>query len=331
MLGFITLRLACLLGVIALTAHAFYAGQFQSEVWVSDAQPLEHDMQVKFVVALELHDVDHMHQTLMDVSNPLSKNYGKYLTLDQISARYGPSKADRQAVVDYFQRIQGAQVSENQGEMFEVTAPVASIHKAFGTELGWVSHVREKTEKKSLRAMKPLSVPEHLHPLISFISLNVPVNHAVPSAAKTLAMRREKDREAAGMKVKSSKDHTLDVAQHDAASGSVGISPGNQEALAFFKPFCGPEATETNQENPPCASSGSFDVPTFLVDVSMHANILDNTYLVSQEPTVYTVPASTVYCYNTNTKAACSGADGNLCNCIAKVRKCSLDRTYNFS
>jgi hypothetical protein len=124
-------------------------------------------------------------------------------------------------------------------------------------------------------------------------------------------------RKEAGIVV--ARDDHHDNALRDAETGSVGISAGNQEALAFFKPYCGLGAASTNQENPPCASSDAVDMPTFTVSVSEHANELGNTYLTSQEPVVYTVPASTVYCYNTYTTAGCSGADGNNCTCIAKV------------
>jgi hypothetical protein len=313
-----SLFVAVFLAAVVALSHAFYFGEFQSQTWLPDAESaVDADFRVKFVVALNLRDVDHMHKTLMDVSNPTSPSYGKYLSLQQVSARYGPTKEERQKVVDFFSTMHGAEVHIGEhSDLFHVTASVSSIHKALKTELGWMRHAHKMTEKKSLRAIKPISIPEELHSLISFVSLNVPVNHAMPRAAKSLAAHRREARKAAGMEAKD--DHH-DNALFEAEAGTVGISPGNQEALAFFKPFCGLTATETNQENPPCASSNAANTPTFTFDVSMHANIQGNTYLISQEPTVYTVPASTVYCYNTYTTDGCSGADGNNCTCIAKV------------
>jgi hypothetical protein len=311
-----------LLAALGTLCQAFYSGEFQSEVWLAEDTAVELDRKVKFIVALNLREVKRMHGHLMDVSNPLSSSYGKYLTLEEAAATYGPHPHARRSVVDFFKTLPGAEVNAGEhGGLFEVTAPVSSIHDVLDTKLAWVSHKHKQTEKKSLRAMKSLKIPKELHEHISFISLNAPVNHVMPRAAKALAQRRREARDAANVEVKD--DH-YDNALFDAEAGTVGISPGNQEALAFFKPFCGLAATETNQENPPCASSTAANTPTFTVQVSEHANIQGNTYLVSQEPTVYTVPASTVYCYNTYTTAGCSGADGNNCTCIAKVRNSSI-------
>jgi hypothetical protein len=317
MKGSVLARLVWLVGALCGVTQALYTGEFQSNTWVPHDLPVDATMTAKFIVAFALRDVDHMHSTFLDVSNPTSKNYGKYLSLEEVSSRYGPSAAERAKVTDFFRAISGATVLENGGDLFEVAAPIGSIHQALNTELGWVTHAGEKTAKKSLRARKAISLPADLHPLISFVSLNAPVNHAVPSASRTLAQRRAKERKDAGIEV--ARDDHHDNALRDAETGSVGISAGNQEALAFFKPYCGLGAASTNQENPPCASSDAVDMPTFTVSVSEHANELGNTYLTSQEPVVYTVPASTVYCYNTYTTAGCSGADGNNCTCIAKV------------
>jgi hypothetical protein len=309
-----------LLTAFVAVCQALYTGEYLSERWIPDGNAVDLDFKVKFVVALNLRNVAHMHKTLLDVSNPQSKTYGKYFSREQISEKYGPSKEGRQQVVDFFKSLPGAEVHAGEhSDMFEVSAPVSSIHRTLGTELSWVKHAHKQTEKRSLRAMKPINIPQELHEHISFVSLNVPVNHVMPRAAKALSTLRREARKAAGVEYKD--DH-FDSALADAAAGSVGVSTGNQEALAFFKPYCGIGAASTNQENPPCASSDAVDMPTFTVSVSEHANIQGNTYLTSQEPVVYTVPASTVYCYNTYTTAGCSGADGNNCTCIAKVTQC---------
>jgi hypothetical protein len=200
--------------------------------------------------------------------------------------------------------------------LFEVTAPVSSIHTSLKTELSWVTHSRKLTEKKSIRAVKPISIPEELHGLISFVSLNAPVNHVMPRAAKALAQRRREESAAAGREIKD--DHH-DNALHAVAAGYVGISPGNEEALAFFKPYCGLGATEPNVQNPPCSTSSAANTPTFSIQVFKHANIQSNPYLLSEEPVTYTVPNTAVYCYNTYTTNSCGGNDGNNCTCVTKV------------
>jgi len=311
--------LAVVLGLLSTFAHSLYVGQFNSDVWVADrSKSVDGKAYVSFIVALQLRDVDHMHNHLQDVSNPTSGAYGQYLSLEELNRRYSITSGDRKRVVDYFSAIEGAQVHADElSDMFEVTAPVSSVHAHFSTQLSWVGHATERTSARSLRAVKPLTIPEDLHSLISFVSLNSPVSRVVPRAARSLANRRKETRKAAGEE--AVKDERMAQAHADVAAGLIGTSPGNEEALAFFKPFCGAAATTTNQENPPCASAGAADKPSIQVAVSQHANIRGDTYLISQEPTIYNVPTSSIYCYNIVTHVACSGADGNNCNCIAKV------------
>jgi hypothetical protein len=202
------------------------------------------------------------------------------------------------------------------------------------TELAWVGHSRRATEKRSVRATKALHVPEDLHAHIAFLSLNSPVNHAMPRAAKALAQRRKEEREAATAATaganpsknqdqhkmeQQQRDRRIDNAMADAAAGLVGISPGNEEALAIFQPFCGLGSTVPNTENPPCQSSAAENQPAFTVRVTRHANNQADPYLLSEEPTVIQVPAAAVYCYNSQTTAACSGTDGLDCMCVTKV------------
>lgn len=202
--------------------------------------------------------------------------------------------------------------------MFKVTASVLNIHNSLNTELGLFSHSKKRTEKKSVRAVKPLSIPQELHSSIAFVSLNAPVNHVMPRGAKALAQARKESRRSAG--VEETLEHQFAQAVADVAAGLVAITPGNEEALATFQPFCGLGATNPNQENPPCQSAAAADTPSIQIAVTEHANVLNNTYQINQEPTIYNVPLSSVYCYNNHTALACSGTEGSSCMCIAKVK-----------
>ena len=310
--------LLVLLGVVT-SVTALYTGEFQSTVWLPDRkQIIASDTEVKFIVALSLTQVEEMSSLLLDVSNPRSPSYGRYLSLDELSARFGPTPDVKKRVFEFFGSIKGAKVHvPKHGDLFEVSAPARSIETALNTELAWVTHARGRSEKKSVRALKPIAIPEDLHQHISFVSINAPVNHVMPRAAKRLANRRKEANAAAG--ISKSADKNKDNALLDAAAGLVGITPGNEEALAFFKPYCGLGATEPNTESPPCASSSAANTPTFSIQVFRHANSQSDPVLLSDEPTTVTVPNTAVYCYNTYSTATCSGIDGNNCTCIAKV------------
>jgi len=306
----------CLLG----RAAALHTDAFESQEWRVDAQSLELDTQVKFVVALELHDKDAMHELLMRVSDPAHASYGSYWSAQQLSARFGPAPEEREAVLSFFRSIPGAQVPDFQGDMFEVTAPVRSVNAALQTELAWVGHRRGLTQKRAVRAVASLTLPPHLHPLVSFLSLNAPVNHVLPRAAKALDMRAREEAgvetvgsgEKGGLKARNSRDTR---AVMDSQSG-VGVEGGQTDALFYFQPYCG---TTLNEESPPCASASAADTPTFHFDVYKHANDRANPYLLSPEPLHYAVTPAQTYCYNKFTTSTCSGADGSNCTCIAKL------------
>ena len=303
-----------LVSLIAVVS-AFYSGEFQSEVWQIDSHKLTHDTKIKFIVALSLRNVADMHSTLMDVSNPKSAVYGKFLSREELNANYGHSAANKQKVVDFFRSMPGAEVKADPlSALFEVTASVNSIQSSLHTELSWVKHSRKLTDKKSVRAVRPIVVPEELHDLISFVSLNAPVNHAMPRAAKALAKRRKEARGDAIVR-----DESIGVALDAAAAGSVGVSPGNEEVLTFFRPKCGIDAVTPNEQNPPCSTSSAANTPYFVFDITAHANSQSDPYLLSDEPKTVYVPTTAVFCYNTYTTVACSGNDGKNCTCIAKV------------
>lgn len=64
------------------------------------------------------------------------------------------------------------------GDMFKVRATVGEIEKAFSTTLGMVHHVYDLAAP-SIKSIKPLTIPNHLHEKIQLISLNTPPSHGL--------------------------------------------------------------------------------------------------------------------------------------------------------
>jgi len=316
---------------IVVCCQAFYTGQFEQQDWTFQVdKKLAADTRISFIVALELHNVNDMHNHLMDVSDPSSVRYGRYLSLQEIHEKYGPTEEERQKVVDFFHQMEGVELQTDfVGDLFQVTAPVQSISNHLQTELAWVTHKRRLTDKKSVRCITPLSgLPEELHSLVSFISLNMPVNHAMPRAAKALAKRRrelksdtdiELSEAVGGRAAAAGLDDHYSNAEVDATTGGLGVRPGNKEIQVFFQPVCGASSTTLNSESPPCQSAAADDVPTFYFSIFKHANSRANPYLLSNQAQIISMSTQDVYCYNTYTANTCSGNDGSNCTCIAKL------------
>jgi hypothetical protein len=147
---------------------------------------------------MNLRDTDMAREELFDVSIPTRAKYGQHLTLDQIKGKYSPTEKDVAEVVAHFQQMSGAVVEANKlGNFIQVTAPVGAIERHLRTKLGLFKHGPGLTEKRALRAVTDMTIPDHIAEKISFISLNVPVTHAKPRSArsrKTLKASHLKDK-----------------------------------------------------------------------------------------------------------------------------------------
>ncbi len=287
---------------------ALHKEQFESKVWTFDHENvIEPTETAKFVVALKLNDVEAMRQEFLRVSDPMSSSYGQHLTTAQLNARYGPTSEEKEKVIAHFQKIDGAEVSYSEhGDMLQVSAPASAVEEALQTKLAWVKDSRKLSDKKSLRAKAGLFIPDEIGDLISFISLNSPVNHVLPRGAQALKQRNE----VAAAKL-----------SEEQAVASVGITAGNEEALIRFTPYCN---GVLNVDSPPCSSLPLLDVPLFTFSVTAHANNKSNPYLLNTDPTVFTVKNTAAYCYNTFTAQTCGGNDGRNCTCLTKVNYSSL-------
>ena len=70
------------------------------------------------------------------------------------------------------------------GDLIRVKAPINYIEKTFKTELAWHVH-NSMIDLKSLRAIKPISIPDDISNLIAFISLNSPIHNLATIIPKT--------------------------------------------------------------------------------------------------------------------------------------------------
>ena len=266
-----------------------------------------------FIVALKLRSPEQLKRDLMEVSNPKSARYGKYLTREDISTKYGPLPSSKEKVIQHFEKIPGSAVigRENLGDFISVTASIQSIEEFLQTKIGLVQHAHQLTNKKALRATGSFFVPEDVAHLISFISLNTPVTHVIPRAGKYM---KEKEKE---------RERTMEsngYSSQGSSSATVLVTSGNEEALIRFKPTC--YGGVVNDASPPCSNKNASEVPAFVISVTEHANNISDPYYLSTDPQVFDIAPQNIYCYNTFTTTTCTGngLDGMNCTCITKVR-----------
>lgn len=240
------------------------------------------------------------------VSDPRSPSYGQHLSLRAVHDRYGPLRGDRDRVLRYLQSIDHDVIHADQwGDMITVTAKASAIEQLFRTRLGWVSHSLGVTKRRAVRARDPLTLPSELHPLIDFISLNCPVNHARPRASSVLRSRTMRQEEEDG-----------ETSRSLSALSALRVYPGNEEAYVYFQPLCGLDAlSPINSQSPPCSNgSQPMDRPShYQFVVSKHA---DSGAELDLQPIVQTLRYSSIGCFDRKGNPCRSSAD---CTCIAKL------------
>lgn len=270
-----------------------YLGAFEthgvgvSSSWSFDGESRPDDIS-QFFVGLK-NQVSHaqLHALLLEVSTPSSISYGKYWSLERVQSEIWASPATRETVLSFLARALGSAARVNSdGAFLDVQAPVGSIEDAFGTKLSWFKH--SGSGKRALRCTSALRIPAAISQHITFITLNSPV--------MTLANRAVTASSASGV-------------------APLSVSPGNNEAMVYFKPLCADG--NLNQFSPPCISDAQ--PPSFAAVADQFANNRSDPFPLLTEPLDFALERSAIYCYNSYTKATCGGAEGNNCTCAAKV------------
>ena len=99
---------------------------------------------LRLVLALPLRNHADLEEFLRNVYDPKSPSYRHFLTVEEFTARYGPTQEDYDAVIN-FAKANGLTVvgtSRNRVNL-DVTASVASIEKAFNLRMGLYVHPTE--------------------------------------------------------------------------------------------------------------------------------------------------------------------------------------------
>src|SRR5450432_3863627 len=92
--------------------------------------------QLRLAIGVPLRDPAGLDDLLAQISDPASPNYRHFLTPEEITARFGPTESDYEAVKD-FARTNGLTVTTTYGNrlVLDVTGPATAVEKAFHVTL----------------------------------------------------------------------------------------------------------------------------------------------------------------------------------------------------
>jgi subtilase family serine protease len=95
-------------------------------------------------IGLPLRDRAGLESFVTDVSDPRSPNFRRFLSREEVTARFGPTEQDYEAVKS-FARSNGLAIAVTHDNwlLLDVTGPVAAIEKAFHIKLQTYRHPTE--------------------------------------------------------------------------------------------------------------------------------------------------------------------------------------------
>jgi subtilase family serine protease len=101
--------------------------------------------QLRLALGVPLRDQAGLDHFIVDVSNPTSPNYRRYLTAQELADRFGPTEQDYEAVKE-FARTNGLTVTStyNNRLVLDVAGPAAAVEKALHVTLHTYQHPTEQ-------------------------------------------------------------------------------------------------------------------------------------------------------------------------------------------
>ncbi|HTJ00340.1 MAG TPA: protease pro-enzyme activation domain-containing protein [Dongiaceae bacterium] len=96
------------------------------------------------VIGLPLRNQAELDNLIADLHDPASTNYHQWLTPEQFTERFGPSKADYQKIIDFAAANGFNVIGRHSNRMIvDVDAPVSNIESAFRMKLNYYHHPKE--------------------------------------------------------------------------------------------------------------------------------------------------------------------------------------------
>ena len=140
--------------------------------------------QMRLVIGLPLRNQEALTNLLQQLYDPASTNFHHYLNPAQFTARFGPTEQDYQRVID-FVTTNGLQVGKtyNDRVLLDVTAPVASIERAFHITLNTYHHPTETRQffAPDVEPSVDTNVPILYVNGLNNFTMPKPLGHATPT------------------------------------------------------------------------------------------------------------------------------------------------------
>jgi len=145
---------------------------FSSPNWLNDGPLLDTDVvSAIFVLKRDPAVVKAFEEQLLDLSTPSSKNYGKWLSKEQVVSQLAPAESNLKMVLDFLASYQSsgvtARVSDFRDKVF-AHIPASVANQMLNTEFARFRSV-EQRDIVLMRVVKPYSLPEDVASSVSLV------------------------------------------------------------------------------------------------------------------------------------------------------------------
>ena len=126
--------------------------------------PCDGDMKFDVILVFKQKNIDILENMVLDISNPTSKNYGKYLSKIEIRNLVSPSDSDLIEVKEwlYQHNISNRQI-KSYGDMWKIRASIDKLNILLRTDL------KTSYDTNMLKTYTNYTIPVHLQHIIEFV------------------------------------------------------------------------------------------------------------------------------------------------------------------
>ncbi|KAJ3493921.1 hypothetical protein NLG97_g4417 [Lecanicillium saksenae] len=133
-------------------------------------------------IGIKQKDITGLQQKLLDISNPNSANYGKWLSQEQIQEYTAPDASHVAAITAWLTGAGIKNVSHNH-DWIEFSAPISQMESLLNAKYEWYTHV---TSGAKLPRTQQYSIPKNLHGMIDVVTPTTALYHNLaPHEANT--------------------------------------------------------------------------------------------------------------------------------------------------
>jgi tripeptidyl-peptidase-1 len=170
---------ALLIALCAITATASNFGKyvrmesdvsvFNSSTWIMGERVTNQDMiTIRFALKHDSYKVAQFEQLFLDISNPQSENFGKWLSTDEIVEKLAPEERNVVLVQEFLESFGVTNfVLNNHKDIIRTEISAALAEKMFQTVMHKFTHA--DSTATIVRVIQPYSLPQDLSEVVSFV------------------------------------------------------------------------------------------------------------------------------------------------------------------